>query len=606
MRNAEQMAGPVDAVRLTVRYGGDRYEVVKRTVVRKSVPPSAPLLDDEEETGFSVEVRRGGRSVYRRLLVDAVGRDVEVFTGDPDRPMARIPVDDPVGTFTVVVPMMDADEIAIVGPPRARARDRARKASKETAATAQRVGDLATFPMPSRARWRRAMSAADGSVIGLTKIIDRGPATTKWNLVLVSEGYTAGQLPQFHTDCQDFVDFLLATEPFDEDEVQCGINVYRLDVASDESSADNPATCTDGNIPTGTAVASYFDATFCGNGKIRRLLVVDDALAIDTVDDHLPEWDQIIVIVNSTLYGGAGGTVATTSLAGDWENIAVHELGHAAAFGLADEYEYYVGCGLETDRDNHPAVEPSEPNVTVNNDPATIKWSARVTDNPMKTSNNPDCTMCDPTPNPFAATTVGAFEGAHDYHCDAYRPGWDCMMRNFGRVLRGLPAGHPGHDRIVQSARPSSTWLRRPCPSTTCPRVSKPPGRWCSTSSSCLTETFTIIAGPTVTSGPPGTAFGTPLGLQVAGGLAARPGHPPGTTLDHLHRDDRRRHGIGRGHHPFRPDAATVDGAHRGQHRPPAHRRGRARPRQVGEHGRGRRDGRTRASRCCAIRRSPL
>nr|WP_281260840.1 M64 family metallopeptidase [Actinoplanes atraurantiacus] len=52
--------------------------------------------------------------------------------------------------------------------------------------------------------------------------------------------------------------------------------------------------------------------------------------------------------------------------------MALHELGHSA-FGLADESEYFVGCGVDTDRDRHPAVEPGEPNVTVNTNRATLK-----------------------------------------------------------------------------------------------------------------------------------------------------------------------------------------------------------------------------------------
>ena len=60
------------------------------------------------------------------------------------------------------------------------------------------------------------MSAADGTVIGATRIEDRGPASSKWNLVLVSEGYTAGELPQFHQHCQDFLDHLYGLAPFDE------------------------------------------------------------------------------------------------------------------------------------------------------------------------------------------------------------------------------------------------------------------------------------------------------------------------------------------------------------------------------------------------------
>ena len=48
-------------------------------------------------------------------------------------------------------------------------------------------------------------------------------------------------------------------------------------------------------------------------------------------------------VVNSTIYGGSGGSVGTYSLAGGATEIAIHEMGHTA-FGLADEYPYYAGA----------------------------------------------------------------------------------------------------------------------------------------------------------------------------------------------------------------------------------------------------------------------
>jgi hypothetical protein len=48
-------------------------------------------------------------------------------------------------------------------------------------------------------------------------------------------------------------------------------------------------------------------------------------------------------------------------------------MGHAA-FGLADEYEDYLGCGVDTNGNNHPAVEPGEHNVTIDSNRATNKW----------------------------------------------------------------------------------------------------------------------------------------------------------------------------------------------------------------------------------------
>ena len=131
------------------------------------------------------------------------------------------------------------------------------------------------------------------------------------------------------------------------------------------------------------------------------------------------------------VYGGSGGSVATFSLAGGANEIAIHEMGHAA-FGLADEYACWAG-GNETGRDRHPAGEPSEPNVTLNTNRATLKWGwAVAATTALLTMSNPNCSQVDSRASTAAAGTVGLFEGAHYYHCGAYRPEYDCKMRNLG------------------------------------------------------------------------------------------------------------------------------------------------------------------------------
>ena len=267
------------------------------------------------------------------------------------------------------------------------------------------------------------MTATDGSIVGTTRIVDNGSPACRFNLVLVAEGYRQAELGQFATDAQRFVDVLFATPPFDA--LQTAFNVYRVDVSSTDSGADDPTACGG----TGATPATFFDASFCNSG-IQRLLLVDATSVVTVVGAQVPQWHQIIVIVNSATWGGAGGTIATTSTATGWENVAIHELGHSA-FGLADEYEYWSGCGVDTTQNNHPAVEPTEPNVTIDSNRATIKWGDLVlAATPLPTTSNANCAVCDPQPNPLPAGTVGAFEGAHYYHCDAFRPEFDCMMRN--------------------------------------------------------------------------------------------------------------------------------------------------------------------------------
>jgi hypothetical protein len=270
------------------------------------------------------------------------------------------------------------------------------------------------------------MSTSDGTVIGTTKILDHGPANARWNIVIMSDGYQAGQLSQFAADAQKFVSKLLATSPYDV--LQRAINVFRVDVSSTDSGADDPVTCTGG---TGATARTYFDASFCNNG-IQRLLEVNETTALTVAAAQVPEFHVAIVIVNSTTYGGSGGGVATFSVHPDAGEIALHEIGHSA-FDLADEYEYYVGCGLETDHDVHPATEPVQPNVTIDSDRATIKWRDLIAaTTSVPTTRNADCTKCDPQASPVPLGTIGAFEGAHYYHCGAFRPAFDCRMRHLG------------------------------------------------------------------------------------------------------------------------------------------------------------------------------
>src|SRR5690348_17510809 len=107
-----------------------------------------------------------------------------------------------------------------------------------------------------------------------------------------------------------------------------------------------------------------------------------------------------MVIVNSTQYGGSGGAVATFSTNASAQEIGLHEMGHTA-FGFADEYEYYAGCGADAGHDHHPGVEPAQPNVTINTNRDTIKWRDLIASTtPLPTTSNPNCANCDPNPSP--------------------------------------------------------------------------------------------------------------------------------------------------------------------------------------------------------------
>ncbi|WP_247538647.1 IPT/TIG domain-containing protein [Ralstonia pseudosolanacearum] len=282
------------------------------------------------------------------------------------------------------------------------------------------------------------MSTADGSVIGVTKIVDHGPDASRWNLVILGDGYQSAELATYASDALNFANTLAATAPFNT--VWSAVNVHRVDVSSTDSGADDPAGACGG---TGATAHTYFDATFCHGGQIRRLLSVDNTSALNVARAQVPQMTMTLVIVNSAIYGGSGGPVAVFSKAAGAEQIGIHEMAHTA-FGLADEYSTYAGCSSgETGHDTYTGAEPTEANVTANTDRNTLKWGALVAAaTALPTTVNANCAQCDTQASPVPAGTVGTFVGARYFHCGLYRPEYDCEMRTLGQpfcaVCRGV------------------------------------------------------------------------------------------------------------------------------------------------------------------------
>jgi hypothetical protein len=304
------------------------------------------------------------------------------------------------------------------------------------------------------------VTTADGAVLGTTQLINNGPPATHWNVVILGDGYQMSQMTQYATDAQRVVDAIIATPPLSSRREV--INVFRVDVASTDSGADDPIACGG----SGATARTYFDASFCNSG-IQRLLVANTSTALSVADAQVPQWHMILMIVNSPIYGGSGGAIAVFSMAPGAVEIALHEMGHSA-FNLADEYDSFQGCGIDTDRNFHPPVEPAEPNVTIDSNRATIKWRGLLLPStPMPTMTNPDCTQCDRRPSPTPEGTVGAFEGAHYYHCRAFRPEYRCRMFELGRpfcavcqrqILAVLPTQVP--DVLERGAVVAATRVR--------------------------------------------------------------------------------------------------------------------------------------------------
>jgi hypothetical protein len=165
-------------------------------------------------------------------------------------------------------------------------------------------------------------------------LIWNGNIDNRINIVVLGDGFLESELGQFDQQTRGFIDYFYKNEPFAN--YSNYYNVFSIRVPSNVSgAASSPSQLID----------NYFGSTF-GFGGIDRLLVPTKHSTISSVlATNFPAYDQIIMLVNSTIYGGSGGWVATSSLHSSAGEIVLHEVGHSFA-SLADEYwagDQYIG-----------------------------------------------------------------------------------------------------------------------------------------------------------------------------------------------------------------------------------------------------------------------
>jgi hypothetical protein len=187
--------------------------------------------------------------------------------------------------------------------------------------------------------------------VGITKIYDGGDPHTCVDLAFIAEGYKAEEMVKFREDVKKMADILFAETPFGD--YKDKFNIWAIEAVSQDSGTDIPGE----KIYLNTALNSSF-YTF----DLDRYLTTQDIKAVNDYAAAVPH-DNIIVLINSTNYGGGGvynyysGTTVGHYLS---PKVFVHEFGHGFA-GLADEY-YSSSVAYE---EYYPLnVEPWEPNIT--------------------------------------------------------------------------------------------------------------------------------------------------------------------------------------------------------------------------------------------------
>ena len=266
----------------------------------------------------------------------------------------------------------------------------------------------------------------------MTVLINSGPPGTRKNLVVMGDGFAAGDQATYNAK----VDQLLMQGVFGHDyfyEDAQAFNVYRVNLISNDSGVstrtyDEHGTPTD---PSDDTIASEvhhdtaLDYIFSGswahcwleNGPNTNARV---NAALNT---WVPDHDLVVIILNDPRYGGCGGGgFQIVPLGVDW-SVMAHEFGHGTG-GLADEY-----CARPT---AWPSGEPGVVDLTVNTNRATTKWRQFIAPTTPVPTGVGGCAGYNQGTPPAGWTDdedVGLFEGGGTYSLGVYRPVINCRMR---------------------------------------------------------------------------------------------------------------------------------------------------------------------------------
>jgi hypothetical protein len=180
------------------------------------------------------------------------------------------------------------------------------------------------------------------------------------DILLLGDGYTAGEREKFVRDAKRLTETLFRHEPFRSRRQQ--FNVWGICPPAAESGIARPST----GIQRSNPIGSTYDAF----GSERYVLTFDNR-SMREIASWAP-YEFVEILANNETYGGGGiyHLYSTVSVDNDWaEYIFVHEFGHHIA-GLADEY-YTSPVAYQPPAE---IIEPWEPNVTALLDPAGLKW----------------------------------------------------------------------------------------------------------------------------------------------------------------------------------------------------------------------------------------
>jgi hypothetical protein len=251
-------------------------------------------------------------------------------------------------------------------------------------------------------------------------IVNHGPTSNRYDMVILGDGYTAAQQAQFNADAQSVANALAVREPYATFWNYC--NVHTVFRQSAQSGANQP------DVQPPIVVNNAYGATFNTGGTARCLYITNTALASADAALAPANEGRVMVLVNDPRYGGCASQFAVCYNGPLMTEVEIHEIGHSLGL-LADEYDYPY--------QTYTGGEPGEANITTS--PVGQKWSYWV-----------------------GTGGISAFQGAGYYLYGLYRPRIDCLMRSLGQQLCAVCA-----EQIVRVLNSVVSNIDQPSPAAT-------------------------------------------------------------------------------------------------------------------------------------------
>lgn len=255
--------------------------------------------------------------------------------------------------------------------------------------------------------------------IGAAPTVDirrTGDPANRITLVLLGDGYTAGQQDLFRQQADQAWRSLMDIEPFRT--YQGFFNIRRVEVVSPTPGISEADTR---SRKPGTPLGMHF---WC-EGTARLLCADEAATARYAGDGEGPQY--LIALANSTEYGGAGGTGVTTLSGGspDAGRIIQHEIGHTVG-DLGDEYD------SAPDDADYPNLSSQGADVMRRDHLKWWRWLGAQ--------------------SPDGGGEIGAYRSANG----VYRPTVDSVMRTLGGTYN-LPSREAIIEQIYRRVTPTDS-----------------------------------------------------------------------------------------------------------------------------------------------------